>query len=124
MTHDAYADMQPAWSPDGKRIAFATDRFSTSLPNLNIGAYRIALLDPDTGRVEQAPAFTNGKNINPQWTPDSRSIAFISDRDGIPNVYRLALDTAAITQVTNVGTGVSGITSNSPAMTVASQTGT
>jgi WD40 repeat protein len=123
VTHDAYADMQPAWSPDGKRIAFATDRFSTSLQNLNIGPYRIALLDPESGRIEQAPAFTAGKNINPQWTPDSRSIAFISDRDGIPNLYRLSLDTSAITQVTNVGTGLSGITGSSPAMSVAAKTG-
>ena len=31
---------------------------------------------------------TTAKNINPQWTADSRSVYFISDRQGISNVYR------------------------------------
>ena len=26
LTDDAFADLHPAWSPDGRRIAFATDR--------------------------------------------------------------------------------------------------
>src|SRR5436305_3964051 len=47
LTHDPYADLQPAWSPDGRRIAFATDRFSSKLDTLEIGGYRIGLLDPE-----------------------------------------------------------------------------
>ncbi|MBI2615351.1 MAG: PD40 domain-containing protein, partial [Gemmatimonadetes bacterium] len=34
MTDDAYADLQPAWSPDGRTLAWVTDRFSTKLGNL------------------------------------------------------------------------------------------
>src|SRR5205814_4614560 len=44
LTSDAFADIQPAWSPDGRRIAFATDRFSSDLKTLSIGQYRIALI--------------------------------------------------------------------------------
>ena len=123
LTSDAFADLQPAWSPDGSRIAFVTDRFSSTIETLNMGSYRIALLDPQTGRIEQAPAFTRGKNINPQWMPGSRSILFISDGDGIPNLYRLSLAEAAIFQVTSVATGLSGITNTSPALSVASRAG-
>jgi len=123
LTNDAYADLMPAWSPDGRRIAFATDRFSSDLGTLDIGQYRLALVDPESGAVEQVRAFTTGKNINPQWTPDGRSLAFLSDRDGIPNLYRVNLATGAVTQLTRVATGLSGITSSSPAMTVASSTG-
>ncbi len=123
LTNDPFADLMPAWSPDGRHIAFATDRFTTQLDTLAIGAYRIALIDPATGETEQIRPFTDGKNINPQWAPDSRSIYFISDRDGIPNLYRVALTSGDVAQLTRVGTGLSGITNTSPTLSVSSSTG-
>jgi Tol biopolymer transport system component len=123
LTNDAYADLQPAWSPDGRWIAFATDRFSSRLESLDIGWYRLALIDPSDGRIQQVRAFTGGKNINPQWSADDRALFFISDRDGIPNLYRVSLDGSDLTQLTNVGTGLSGITSTSPALSVSPTTG-
>jgi hypothetical protein len=122
LTKDAYADLQPAWSPDGRRIAFVTDRFSTRLDNVDIGAYRLALIDPGSGTVEQLRAFTSGKNINPQWAPDGGSLYFISDRDGVSNLYRVSLG-GDVTQLTTVATGLSGITAQSPAMSIAAKTG-
>jgi hypothetical protein len=124
LTHDAYADLQPAWSPDGNRIAFASDRFSTHLDTLSIGALRLALVDVASGRVENIGPFDTGKTIDPQWSTDGRALFFVSDRDGTPNVYRVALDGSAPRQLTSVLTGVSGITSESPALTVASTAGT
>jgi Tol biopolymer transport system component len=123
LTNDAYADLQPAWSPDGRRIAFATDRFSSDLTTLNIGPYRLATIDLPSGRVDQVRAFTSGKNINPQWTPDGSALLFISDRDGIPNLYRVSLDGGDVAQLTRIATGLSGITSSSPALSVSSKTG-
>jgi Tol biopolymer transport system component len=124
LTNDAFADLQPAWSPDGRRIAFSTDRFSSSLATLAFGPYALATIDPDGGALQQVATKVEGKHINPQWSPDGRSLYFISDRDGISNVYRAALEGAETVQVTTVGTGVSGITGLSPAMSVASRAGT
>ncbi len=123
LTHDAFAELQPAWSPDGTRIAFATDRFTSSLDTLKIGDYRLALIDPATGAIEQVRAFTDGKNINPQWSPDGKVLFFISDRDGIPNLYRVGVANGEVAQITNVGTGLSGITSTSPALSVSASAG-
>jgi Tol biopolymer transport system component len=126
LTNDAFAEVQPAWSPDGRRIAFATDRFTSDLSTLAIGPYRLALISPDTGAVEAVQAFTDARHLNPQWSPDSQALYFISDRGGVPNVYRVGIGAqaaAGATQLTTLGTGVSGITATSPAMSVASRTG-
>jgi hypothetical protein len=124
LTNDAYADLTPAWSPDGGSIAFSTDRFSSDLRTLEVGEYRLALIDLRTGAIAQVPSLTGGKNINPQWSPDGRALYFISDRDGIPNLYRITLATGVVARITSAATGLSGITSSSPALSVASGTGT
>lgn len=123
LTRDAYADLQPAWSPDGTTLAFATDRFGTDLERLTTQPYRIALLDVGTGSVRELPGFRGAKHLNPQWAPDGRSLYFLADPLGITNVYRSSLADGAITQLTNLFTGVSGITEDSPALSVAQGTG-
>ena len=123
LTSDGFGDLQPAWSPDGKSIAFVTDRFSTDLSLLSIGNFRIGLVDPESGQVRPLPGLDKGKNFNPQWAPDGRSLYFLSDRTGITNLYRAPLDSGEAVQLTNFYTGISGITSLSPALSVASTTG-
>lgn len=122
VTNDFYSDLQPAWSPDGKQIVFATDRFTADLRVLQAGNYRLALYDVATGKISAVPGFQQGKHINPQWSPDGKSIYFISDRDGLSNIYRVEPASGNLFQVTNLYTGVSGITASSPALSVALKT--
>lgn len=119
LTEDKYADLQPSWSKDGRTIAFVTDRFSTDLPTIATGNYRLAAADASGGGVRPLPSFMGGKNINPQWGPDGVSLYFLSDALGATNVFRLDTSAGKIFQVTDLLTGASGITALSPALTVA-----
>ncbi len=122
LTEDKYADLQPAWSPDGKTIAFTTDRGpDTDFATLRFGNTRIALYHLDTRSVEVLGHMEHGKNINPVWAPDGRSFAFISDRSGVSNIFLYDLGEAEIYQLSNVMTGISGITAESPALSWAAQ---
>ncbi|HEY2856474.1 MAG TPA: hypothetical protein VGJ18_26765 [Gemmatimonadaceae bacterium] len=125
LTNDRNAEIQPAWSPDGRTIAFATDRGpETDFNAMKYSALQIATIDVASGQIQVYSPFPHAKhNINPQWTPDGRELYFVSDPDGIPNIYRLNLATNEVRRVTNSATGVSGITSISPTLTVAQKTG-
>ena len=123
LTDDPFADLQPAWSPDSRSIAFATDRFTTRLADLAVGRYTLAVLDRATGRIVGVPGFEGAKHLNPQWSPDGGSLFFLSDPDGITNVYRIRLADGELRQVTNLFTGASGITETSPALSVAGRSG-
>ncbi len=117
LTNDKFADMQPTWSPDGKTIAFSTDRGGeTDFDQLRFGNLRLALYNLETGGVEPLPHMDQGKNINPVWAPDGRSIAFVSDRTGISNLFLYQLGDRQVYQLTDLFTGVSGITAQSPAL--------
>ena len=119
LTNDRYADIQPAWAPDGRTLVFSTDRGDiTDFSRLTFGSMRLATIDVGSSSVRLVPAFNEGKHINPQFSPDGSDIYFVSDRSGVSDIYRLTLATGALSQVTNVSTGVSGITKLSPALSV------
>ena len=123
LTDDPYADLEPAWSPDGSLIAFVTDRFTTSLDELSYGDYQLAVMAPHPGApIRRLAHLEHAKHINPQWSPDGTSLYFVGDPGGISNVFRLSLADGTLTQVTNVFSGVSGITSLSPALSIAQKT--
>ncbi|MEP7346197.1 MAG: basic secretory protein-like protein, partial [Gemmatimonadaceae bacterium] len=124
LTNDAYADLQPAWSPDGKFIAFVTDRGATTdLAKLAYGPLGVATIDVASKVITRLSLFADDNTLNPQWTPDSRGLYFLSTPDGFQDIYRVDLATGALFRVTRVATGISGIAALSPALSVAASTG-
>ncbi len=125
LTEDRHAAFQPVYSPDGRSIAFISDRGpETEFDELRYSEMRIALYHLDSGEIEVLDIFGNVRHSNPQFTPDGRGLYFISDPDGFSDIYRMELETSEVQRVTRIATGVSGITSKSPAMSVATETGT
>jgi Tol biopolymer transport system component len=121
LTNDRHADMQPQWSPDGKTIAFASDRGQqTDFETLKFSRWQVALYDLEVGRVSVLPGQA-GQNLNPMWSPDGRSVAFVSDRTGIPNIFIYDIDKANHFQITNVVGAVLAVTEYSPVITWARQ---
>lgn len=127
LTNDLHADLQPVFSPDGRTIAFTSDRGrQTDFEALTYSPMQLSLYDVATGRVRTLDVFPEGKHVNPQFAPDGGSLFFIGTPDGVPDVFRVALDSdraAQVTRVTQVLTGVSGITDMSPALSVAAGSG-
>jgi Tol biopolymer transport system component len=118
LTDDLYSARDPQFSSDGRRIAFATDMGpGTDFEALTFGPWRLAILDIESGRIT-VPANQAGKCLNPFWSPDDSEIAYISDRDGISNLYVLNTLTGESRRVTDILTGITGITDSSPALSV------
>lgn len=76
VTSGDYDDADAVWSPDGKSIAFVGDRSEN--PDLNYGTdIWTVSVDGDDHPLVQVTSHA-GRDFSPAWSPDSKSIAYIS----------------------------------------------
>ena len=94
-TNNAALDGSPAWSPDGTRIAFQSNRGG----NGNCEIYTMAADGSDP------VSRTNNAAVDglPAWSPDGTRIAFTSDRDGNSEIYTMSADGSDPVNRTNNG---------------------
>lgn len=120
LTDDHFAELQPSWSPDGSYIVFSTDRCPAE-PYTVVPQYRLALMDIASRNIETLEVFPGAENLHPQFGANGRLIYFLSNRNGFRNLYRYDLEQEEVVQLTDLYTGISGITKYSPAFSVATQ---
>ena len=72
LTKTSASEWVPAWSPDGQKIAFASDRDGDS---------EIYIMDKDGSNLEKLTD-NRGYDGRPRWSPDGKKLSFETDREG------------------------------------------
>jgi len=91
LTNSPSYDFGSTWSPDGSKIAFATDRD---------GNFEIYVMDQFGGNLINLT--NNSANEgHPAWSPDGSKIAFFSNRNGNDEIYVMNADGSGQTRLTN-----------------------
>jgi Tol biopolymer transport system component len=91
MTKNSAEDFSPAWSPDGSRIAFDSNRN---------GNYEIFVMNADSTGVMNMTNHADW-DVHPSWSSDGGHIAFVSDRDGNWEIYAMLSNASREGRVTN-----------------------
>nr|WP_317126435.1 basic secretory protein-like protein [Pedobacter psychroterrae] len=119
ITNDSYSDYAPNFSPDGKKIAFSSDRASVLKKENNaVHPINLTIYDIESKSLSDVPVFPGANNLNAQFSGDSKRLFFLSNRDGFRNLYEYTLADNSVKQMTDYFTGISGITEFSPAISV------
>ncbi|MGH7460234.1 MAG: hypothetical protein ACREMA_04305, partial [Longimicrobiales bacterium] len=117
LTADRHADLVPAWSPDGKTIAFSTDRGpGTDFERMTYGNMRVALYDVATQQLQVLPQQETGKNLNPVWAPDGKSLIWVSDASGTNNLHLFELSEQKLYRISDLLSGVIAVKDISPVL--------
>ncbi len=118
LTNDKFSDYQPSFSRDGKKIIFTSDRTTYDTKLSQDITFNLAEYDLTTGKVTDIKIFNGANNLNPQYSSDGKQIYFLSNRDGFRNMYRYTLSDSKVEQMTDLFTGICGITEFSPAISI------
>lgn len=94
ITSGAYDDASPVWSPDGRLIAFSSNRTANPDSNENTDIF---VVEPTPGATPRQVTTSPGTDASPVFSPDGQSIAYVAGGD--PRDIWYATDDIAIVSV-------------------------
>jgi len=125
LTKDDYDDIDPSWRPDSKTLFFSSDRphpdnnfvidslqcrsgdsidYSSIHNKFGFGNYDLFMLNTENDSI--TPFHTGpGQNREPSVSPDGKKVCFVSNRNGIDNLYISYIDSSATFAFTDILTG-------------------
>lgn len=95
----------PQVSPDGKLVAFSVSITDLEANRRRSDLYVAALDGSSVRRMTSHPA----SDTQPRWSPDGRSLFFVSNRADSPQVWRLSLEGGEAEQITKLELGVDAL---------------
>ena len=94
LTENTFEDIYPVMSPDGKKIAFMSDRD---------GNREIYVMNIDGSKVNRL-TFNEGQDWNPAWSPDGKKLVFASENaTGTYDIYTMNSDGSSLKKVAESG---------------------
>ncbi|MBX7220804.1 MAG: S9 family peptidase [Blastocatellia bacterium] len=95
----------PKLSPDGKWIAYTVATVNKAANRSNADIW---MMPAGGGEARQLTNYEKS-DTDPCWSPDSKSLAFVSNRDGVSQVWLLSLKGGEPRKVTNFYTDIGGL---------------
>jgi Tol biopolymer transport system component len=119
LTNDKYSEILASWSADGSQLVYSTDQLSMERGRTN-GAWKmnLAVMNIASGTTDMIDIFPGADNVNPNFDK-SGNIIFLSDADGFRNLYQYETLSKKVFKMSDLLTGISGITAYAPAVSVA-----
>lgn len=119
LTNDLFSDLDPSWSKDGNKIFFTSDRGSytdlKSIPtdfdmiDYDYKQKDLYVYDISSATLERFTDIPNSTEANVVMSEDGKKVLYVSDRNGISNIWLRNLETNEERPITNSLDPISGL---------------